>query len=72
MAVWVTGPGFATGVRWWGGQSHRPDTSLEKLLNRWKAKPDSLEGDAQEASKLRGKFGLQSVETRQFFEALQR
>ena len=72
MAVWVTGPEIATGVRWWSGQGHQPESSLEKLMKRWGEKPDSLVEDAVEASRLKDKFGLKGVETRQFFEALQR
>jgi len=71
MAVWVTGPEFATGVRWWGRQSHQPESSLEKLMKRWKEKPNSLAQDADEASRLKEKFGSKSMETRQFFETLQ-
>lgn len=71
MAVWVTGPEFATGVRWWSRQSHQPESSLEKLMKRWREKPDSLAEAAVEASRLKEKFGPKSVKTQQFFEALQ-
>jgi len=71
MAVWVTGPEIATGVRWWSRQSHQPESSLEKLTKRWREKPDSLVEDAVEASRLKDKFGSKSFETRQFLETLQ-
>jgi len=68
MAVWVTGHEFATGVRWWNRQSHQPESSLEKLMKRWREKPDSLAEDAVEASKLKECFGRKSQESLQFFE----
>ena len=71
MAVWVTGSEIATGVRWWSGQGHQPETSLEKLLRQWKERPESLAEDAYGAGRLKECFGLKSRESREFFDLLQ-
>lgn len=71
MGIWVTGPEFATGVRWWSGQGHCPATSLAQLLVRFRQNPATVLEDARLASSLNGSFGLKSKETQEFFSLLQ-
>ena len=71
MAIWVTGPENATGVSWWSGQSHRPTTSVARLLERFRVNPATVLEDARFASSLKGSFGLNSKETQEFFHLLQ-
>jgi len=71
MGIWVTGPEFATGVRWWSGQGHCPATSLAQLLERFRQNPATVMEDARLASSLNGSFGLNSKETQEFFHLVQ-
>jgi glycosyltransferase involved in cell wall biosynthesis len=71
MAIWVTGPENATGVRWWSGQGHRPATSLAQLLERFRQNPVTVLEDARLAFHLKGRFGLECKETQEFFRHLQ-
>jgi glycosyltransferase involved in cell wall biosynthesis len=72
MAVWVTGPEFATGVRWWSGRKHNPGTSLPALLKKYQEKPTALLEDAQHSMDLRSSFGLKNKETKEFTQLLQK
>ena len=72
MAVWVTGPEFATGVRWWSRCNHHPTTSLPVLLKSYQERATAILEDAQYAMELRGSFGMESKETKEFFQLLQK
>jgi glycosyltransferase involved in cell wall biosynthesis len=70
MAVWVTGPEFATGVRWWSRRNHYPATSLPAFLKSYQERATAILEDAQQAMELRGSFGMESKETKEFFQLL--
>jgi len=72
MTIWVTGPEFATGVRWWSGRSHHPATSLPALLKSYQERATAILEDAQSAMDLRDSFGMESKETKQFLRFLQK
>jgi len=72
MAVWVTGPECATGVRWWSGRSHHPATSLPALLKSYQERATAILEDAQSAMDLRDSFGMESKETKQFLQFRQK
>ena len=71
MAVWVTGPEIATGVRWWSGRSHYRGTSLRALLKKYQEKETARWEDAQHSIDLRNSFGLESKETKEFTQLFQ-
>ena len=64
VLLWVVEDGLV-------GDSFAWDKGGPVRITRWEEKPKSLAQDADEASRLKEKFGSKSMETRQFFETLQ-
>jgi len=71
MAVWITGPEFATGVRWWASKSPNFKASLPLLFKRYQENRGALLADAHCTFSLKDSFGIQSRETLEFFQSLQ-